>query len=532
MINSIPKQEIRVALEIILATPGFKRSPLLSRFLRFVVETTLDGYGHHIKEYTVGIEVLNKPQGFNPQTDASVRINAIRLRKMLAEYYQQVNDYTQIRIELPKGSYQPFFSQFAPKTDILSREPKQEETDEEDIVGVIPFTGFIHDSSLDFSISGFCEFLSKKLSLFQDVKVISFHSASRYMQEDGRMEHIGSALGVSYYLSGSIELGKEQLWISFQLMEAKTNSLIWSQQTEISLLSMDIMDAADNISGQIVSSLAGYSGLIHYHKLLDKNKIPTLSHKMENAIFWFYHYEVHHTRQLFYQAIQRLETVVAEDGNCALCWAVLAHLYADALIYNYPTQKNTLETAVAYVTKAFELDPDCQHAHLVQAWIHILLRNREAALVSLEKTNAINPGSSAFKALCSLGMALSGEYARSLEFLKQAKQLNPLPFWWMSLPELFIALKNQEYDKAVFFARKSSTPSGIFEHLFEMIGLYYLDDMAVLKDLVKVYHAKYPEGITFLTTALPGILQDDELAGTVREALQQIGQIESAISTG
>jgi tetratricopeptide (TPR) repeat protein len=342
------------------------------------------------------------------------------------------------------------------------------------------------------------------------------------MQEGGSIENIGKALGVSYYLTGSIELDQDQFQVSFQLFEAERNSLVWSQQTEASLLSKPVMEAADSISSQIVASLAGYSGLIHYRRLLNENHLPPLSNKMANAIFWFYHYQVNHTSNLFYQAVERLEAVVAEDENCALCWAVLAHLYADALIYYYKTAKEPLETAQAYVAKAFKLDPTCQHAHLVKGWIHILRREKGEAMAMFERTDELNPNSSTFKAMCSLGMALIGEYEKSLDYLKKVKRLNPLPYWWMNIPELFVALKENEYQKVVFFARKSSTPPVIFEHIFEMIGVYYLGDFQALKVLKKNYYTKYPDGIAYLIQALPAILLDDELAGIIRKALQNI----------
>jgi TolB-like protein len=400
--------------------------------------------------------------------------------------------------------------------------PVQVASETKDIVGILPFIGFTQTPSVDFSISGFCEFLSQKLSLFQDIRVVSFHSASRFMKEDGNLEHIADALGLTYYLAGSIELKKEQLQVSYQLFEAKSNSLIWSQQTDASLLSTEVMVAADTISSQIVASLAGYSGFIHYRTLLDKNHIPPLSNKMANAIFWFYHNQVHHTSSMFYQAIERLEAVVAEDENCALCWAVLAHLYADALIYNYNTAKEPLTTAQAYLDKAFDLDPICQHAHLAKGWIHILKREKYEASAMFVKTDELNPNSTSFKAMCSLGMALIGEYDKSIDYLRQIKQLNPLPYWWMNIPELFVALKNEDYNKVVFFARKSSTPQMIFEHVFEMIGLYYLEDFAALKVLAKVYQDKYPDGISFLKQALPAILSDDEVAAIISKALQHI----------
>jgi adenylate cyclase len=532
MYDSISKEDIKQALEKIRSSSKFSRSPILSKFLQFIVLNTIDGHTNQIKEYTVGFKVLNKPHTFNPQLDASVRIHAVRLRKLLTEYYQTEGIDATIRIEIPKGRYTPTFSNNTNSHLETSLSTPSAEIIKEDSICILPFTGFIQHPSFDFSVIGFCEFLSEKLSLFQDIKVVSFYSASRFMQEGGSVEHIGKELGVSYYLTGSIELDDEQLRVSYQLIEAATNAFIWSHQTEASLLSSEVMEAADNISNQIVASLAGYSGFIHYSKILDRYHEPPLNNKMANAIFWFYHYQVHHTKALFYEAIQKLEKVVAEDENCALCWAVLAHLYGDALIYNYHTDKNPLETAQAYVAKALEHDEYCQHAHLANAWVQILLRNKKEILASLKKVDTINPNSSMVKAMCALGLSLAGDYDESLAYLKKAKQLHPLPYWWMSVPEILVALKNNAYDKVIFLARKSGTPSVIFEHIFEMIGLYYLGDNKSLLHVLPLYKKKFPDGIAFVQNALPAILLDDEVAEKIKKALQEIGNMQSATNNG
>jgi TolB-like protein len=520
------KVTIEDELEKILASNGFKRSPLLSRFLRFVVENTLDGNSNQIKEYTVAVKVLGKPLNFNPQLDASVRINAIRLRNMLTEYYQENKNDVTYHIELPKGRYIPIFTQNGKEPALYPDSSQEEDSGAADIICIMPFSGLVQHPSLDFSIPGFCEFLSEKLSQFEDIQVVSFHSALKFTNEGGRLEHAGTSLGVFYYLTGSVEVDEEQLIISFQLFDAKKNIIIWSKHTSASLLQTRVMEAADTITNQVVSSLAGYSGFLHYRKVLDKNRVPPLTNKMANAIFWFYNYHVYQSEELYYAAIKRLEEVVKIDGDCALCWAVLSNLYADALIYNYTTNKSPLEAAIICVEKAFALDPHCQHAHLAYGWIQIILRNKIQVLATIEKIDQINPNSSTFKAMCSLGLAFLGEYSKSLASLEYAKKLNPLPYWWMNLPETFLALKAGNFEKVIYLARKSSTPRMIFEHLFEMIGLYYLDHFAELTRILRVYKTHYPNGLLFVENALRTVLLDDELVEIISKALKEIDKIE------
>src|SRR6478672_4614225 len=96
------KDEIRQQLKKIFSDPIFSVSDILKRFLSFISEETLDGRSNQIKEYTIGLKVLNKTFGFNPKEDAIVRIHAGRLRRALANYYRTVGASDPIYISMPK----------------------------------------------------------------------------------------------------------------------------------------------------------------------------------------------------------------------------------------------------------------------------------------------------------------------------------------------------------------------------------------------------------------------------------------------
>ena len=58
-----------------------------------------------IKEYQIATEVFGRPKGFDPKLDATVRVQAGRLRLKIAEYYAHEGADDQWVLELPKGSY-------------------------------------------------------------------------------------------------------------------------------------------------------------------------------------------------------------------------------------------------------------------------------------------------------------------------------------------------------------------------------------------------------------------------------------------
>jgi hypothetical protein len=102
-------EEIRAEMEHIVVSSGFRRSPQLVAFLRFVVESALGGKTDHIKSYTIGVEALRRGEYFDPQVDPIVRVEAARLRKALASYFGGEGARHPLTIEIPLGSYVPTF---------------------------------------------------------------------------------------------------------------------------------------------------------------------------------------------------------------------------------------------------------------------------------------------------------------------------------------------------------------------------------------------------------------------------------------
>jgi hypothetical protein len=103
------RADILASLDRVLASPGFRASPRLSSFLRFVVEETVAGRGNRIKGYTVAVVALGRSESFDPQTDPIVRVEAGRLRRALERYYAGPGSDDEIVITLPRGSYIPSF---------------------------------------------------------------------------------------------------------------------------------------------------------------------------------------------------------------------------------------------------------------------------------------------------------------------------------------------------------------------------------------------------------------------------------------
>jgi Tol biopolymer transport system component len=81
----------------------------MSRFLRFVVEQTLEGRASRIKEYVIATDVFDRPDDYDPQADSTVRTEATKLRGRLNRYYETEGREDNVVISVPKGTYVPVF---------------------------------------------------------------------------------------------------------------------------------------------------------------------------------------------------------------------------------------------------------------------------------------------------------------------------------------------------------------------------------------------------------------------------------------
>ena len=115
--ENMSEDALRAQVMKMLRSPAFSRSPRLSRFLRFSVEQTLLHRQDNLKEYSIGLEVFERPESFDPRMDSIVRVVARRLRTVVEAYYADEGRTDPILICFRSGSYVPTFRLRSEETD-------------------------------------------------------------------------------------------------------------------------------------------------------------------------------------------------------------------------------------------------------------------------------------------------------------------------------------------------------------------------------------------------------------------------------
>jgi hypothetical protein len=108
-LKTVPEAEVRQQLQRIVESDVFRRSARMERFLRVTAERALNGHPESVKEYTLGRDVFDRGENYDPRTDSIVRVEAQRLRRKLREYYENHGSDDPILIEFQRGSYVPHF---------------------------------------------------------------------------------------------------------------------------------------------------------------------------------------------------------------------------------------------------------------------------------------------------------------------------------------------------------------------------------------------------------------------------------------
>jgi hypothetical protein len=101
---------VRDQLEKILSSQLFRNSKRYPKFLRTVVEYTLNGHVNELKERTIGIEVFGRDPNYDTGLDPVVRVTAGEVRKRIAQYYHEPGHEQELLIDLQPGSYVPEFT--------------------------------------------------------------------------------------------------------------------------------------------------------------------------------------------------------------------------------------------------------------------------------------------------------------------------------------------------------------------------------------------------------------------------------------
>jgi len=290
-------------------------------------------------------------------------------------------------------------------------------------IAVLPFVDMSSDKDQEYMSDGIAEELLNLLAKIPELRVISRSSAFSYKGKDIRLAQVAEELNVSHILEGSVRKAGNRIRITAQLIEAQSDSHLWSETYDRTL--DDIFAIQDEISATVVEQLK--------IKLLGE----TLRVRETNPEAYALYLRARHLHsqgspEAYQQANALYKQAVAVDPDYAAAWAGLAN--------NYLTQanKSLLQADEAYTLaraaaeKALAIDPDYALAFSHLGWIAMAHDNDPALAASFfERAMKLDPGnpdiiSNAASLLFFLGR--SQESIALNEYANARDPVNPVGF--------------------------------------------------------------------------------------------------------
>ncbi len=255
-------------------------------------------------------------------------------------------------------------------------------------IAVLPLKNLSPEQGQDYFCDGMTDELISKLSKVQSLRVISRNSVFVFKNAPKSTKAIAQELRVRNILDGSVQKAGNRLRISVQLIDAETDTPIWSDTYDKNL--EDIFDVQDAVVQAIVNALQ--------LKLLPR-ETRTIA---ERAIKDPYAYECYlramngiysassYSKEGLDRAYQEIEKALNAIGDNVLLYSTLGSLY-----YQYVNRginrEEYLQKAEETAAKIFLLEPDSPYGHKLLGMIQIRLGKAKEAARQLKKALVSNP---------------------------------------------------------------------------------------------------------------------------------------------
>ena len=252
-------------LERIFHDPHFTESAILRKFLSFIVQETIQGRANRLKEYTIAINVLEKPMNFNPQENGIVRIHAGRLRRALSEYYNDMGRNDKIVITIPKGKYVPVFANPNDPKDaaIIDKELRDEPfvpDSDNMILAILPFTCAAKMAAARSFADGLCLQIGSKLMKLDKISVIAYQAVKNLVEAQSDYKELGASIGFNYAISGGVQFLNQKVRINLELIECASYMQLWSETYERKLTKNNLFDIQDEICRYVIDEIEELCG--------------------------------------------------------------------------------------------------------------------------------------------------------------------------------------------------------------------------------------------------------------------------------
>jgi tetratricopeptide (TPR) repeat protein len=224
-------------------------------------------------------------------------------------------------------------------------------------------------------------------------------------------------------LEGSVRKMGNRVRITAQLIEARSDSHLWSQSYDREL--ENIFAVQEEISVAIVAALKEHLGL---QVEVAPRVIAAANTEAHDAYLRGRYLVVQRTAATIEGAVREFEKAISLDPNYALAHAELAMatLLQRLSVYGALHHGEAVARAAPHTKRAMALDPNLAEAHVATAYLLWVQDNPEEALTHFEQAIQLNPNYSMAYYWMAFILSELGRYKEEIAMVATTRRIDPL----------------------------------------------------------------------------------------------------------
>ena len=221
-------------------------------------------------------------------------------------------------------------------------------------IAVLPFVNMSSDPEQEYFSDGISEEVLNLLARIPELRVTSRSSAFSFKGQDLEIPEIAGRLHVAYVLEGSVRKSGDQVRITAQLIDTRTDTHVWSETWDRTL--DDIFTIQDEIAGDVAEQLkVTLLGAPRSARPIDPEAYA-LRLQARQLANQFTAESIEQSNVLYRQALEI-------DPGYARAWAGLAENYTNQAGYGLESLEEYYERARDAAGRALAIDPEFAPAH-------------------------------------------------------------------------------------------------------------------------------------------------------------------------
>ena len=314
-------------------------------------------------------------------------------------------------------------------------------------IAVLPFLNMSGDAENEYFSDGVAEEILNLLTRLPQLRVSSRSSSFAYKGEQVDVKEVAGKLGVGTLLAGSVRRAEDRVRITAQLIDAATDSQLWSETYDREM--KDVFAIQDDIAQSIVDAL----------KVTltprDRRALQYVATSDAKAYDYYlrgrkFFYTM--TKRAFHHAVKMYRQAIAEDSSYALAYAGIADAHSVLFMYGDATPVNVGKAQEAS-NRAVELDPDSAEAHASRGIALSISKRYEEAAEEFETATRLNPKLFEAHYFYARDCYAQGKFEKAAGLFAEAAKVNPADYQSPAFQAQALKELNREEESSAAFFR-------------------------------------------------------------------------------